>query len=185
MADAAVRTAQTADVDDIARIQLDTWRAAYADLLPEQVLAGLDLSDTAKAWQEAIEQDGVTVYVATEGDWTVGFCAAGPAPEAEVADAQGRPPADAATVGLIGALLVEPRWGRRGHGGRLLATAAAGLRSAGATRGVCWVPENDDVSLRFYTRVGWEGDGMVRTLDADGRPLREVRLTGGLDLHLR
>jgi GNAT superfamily N-acetyltransferase len=185
MAEAAVHTAEAGDIDSIARIQVDTWRTAYRDLLPEEVLEELDPEEVGRIWLMTVEQGDVTVYVATEGPWTVGFCVAGPAPEDEIADLQGNPPQDAATTGLVGTLLVEPRWGRRGHGGRLLATAAAGLREAGYARGVVWVPETDDVTIAFYGRVGWEGDGMVRTLDAGGRPLREIRLTGGLDLHLR
>lgn len=184
MAEAAVRTAETGDVHDIARIQVDTWQAAYAGLLPEQVLEGLDAEEVARIWDMTMTSGDATVYVATEGPFTVGFCAAGPAPEDEVADADGTIPADAATTGLVGTLLVEPRWGRRGHGGRLLAMAAEGLRDAGATRGVVWVPENDDVSTAFYERAGWERDGTVRTLDAGGRPLREIRLTGHLDFRL-
>ncbi|MBP2323958.1 GNAT superfamily N-acetyltransferase [Kibdelosporangium banguiense] len=184
MAEAAVHTAEVQDIEHIARIQVDTWRAAYADLLGEDVLAGLDADEIGRVWAMTIDQGQATVHVATEGPWVVGFCAAGPAPEEETADAKGDLPEDAATVGLIATLLVEPRWGRRGHGGRLLATAAAGLKAAGGTRGVVWVPENDDVSVAFYERAGWERDGMVRTLDAGGRLLREVRLTGDLDLRL-
>jgi GNAT superfamily N-acetyltransferase len=184
MAEAAVRTAQPGDIAEIARIQVETWRAAYADLLPEEVLAALDTEEIANIWRQTITDGDATVYVATEGKWIVGFCAAGPAPAAEVADAEGNEPADAATTGLIGTLLVEPRWGRRGHGGRLLATAAAGLKDKGGTRGVVWIPENDDVSQAFYVRAGWDPDGMVRTLDAGGRLLREIRLTGTLTFRL-
>jgi GNAT superfamily N-acetyltransferase len=184
MAEAAVRTAEPDDTADVARIQVDTWRTAYVDLLPGEVLAALDAEEIARVWQATIADGDATVYVATEGPFTVGFCAAGPAPEDEVADADGSVPDDAATVGLIGTLLVEPRWGRRGHGGRLLATAAHGMRAKGATRGVVWVPENDDVSVAFYERAGWERDGTVRTLDTGSRPLREIRLTGDLDLRL-
>jgi GNAT superfamily N-acetyltransferase len=184
MAEAAVRTAEPGDIHDIARIQVDTWRTAYTGLLPEEVLAELDPDEIARIWEATMASGDATVYVATEGSFTVGFCAAGPAPEAEVADVDGNPPEDAATTGLIGTLLVEPRWGRRGHAGRLLATAAQAMRAEGSTRGVVWVPENDDVSIAFYERAGWERDGMVRTLDAGGRPLREIRLTGNLDLKL-
>ncbi|RSM83959.1 GNAT family N-acetyltransferase [Kibdelosporangium aridum] len=184
MAEAAVHTAEPDDIDQIARIQVETWRAAYASLLPEEVLAGLDQAEIAEVWQATVKQGDVTVHVATEGTWTVGFCAAGAAPDAEIADVDGKLPDDADEVGVIATLLVEPRWGRRGHGGRLLATAAAGLRAAGKSRGVVWVPENDDVSVAFYERAGWHRDGMVRTLDAGGRPLREIRLTGELNLRL-
>ncbi|HVV22613.1 MAG TPA: GNAT family N-acetyltransferase [Pseudonocardiaceae bacterium] len=177
MATASVRPAQPEDIPHIARIQRDTWATAYADLLPEDVLANLD---TEGAWAEALAT--VHLFVAVEGEWTVGFCAAGIAPESEVADADGTLPDDAATVAMIGTLLVEPRWGRRGHGGRLLATAAAALRGDGATRAVAWVPEADQASRRFYGTVAWRPDGTARTLDAGGRPLREIRLSGGLDL---
>lgn len=182
MAIASVRPAARADIADVARIQLDTWRLAYAELLPPEVLDRLDVTEAAAAWADALGT--VRLFVATEGEWTVGFCAAGRAPEAELADADGGLPEDAATVGFISTLIVEPRWGRRGHGGRLLAAAAATLRECGSTRGVAWVPERDEPSRRFYAGVGWTPDGTARTLDAGGRPLREIRLTGTLDLHL-
>jgi GNAT superfamily N-acetyltransferase len=114
----------------------------------------------------------------------VGFVVAGPAPEDDVAAADGTVPSDAARTVLVSSLLVEPRWGRRGHGGRLLAAAAAVLREAGAVRGIAWIPAEDPASLNFYRRAGWTPDGTVRTLDARGRALRELRLTGSLDLRL-
>jgi GNAT superfamily N-acetyltransferase len=161
-----------------------TWRAAYAELLPHGVLDELDTPQLQQAWSETIA-GGATVLIATEGDDPVGFVVAGRAPAAEVAAADGTVPSDAARTVLVSTLLVEPRWGRRGHGGRLLAAAAAVLREAGATRGIAWVPAEDAVSLSFYQRAGWAPDGTVRTLDAHGRTLREIRLTGSLDLRLQ
>jgi GNAT superfamily N-acetyltransferase len=181
---ASVRPATHEDIPDLVRIQLDTWRAAYAGLLPADVLAGIDPAAAAQAWTTALADGPARLFVAVEGEWTVGFCAAGPAPDDEVAAADGTLPEDAGTVVLVGTLLVEPRWGRRGHGGRLLATATHALRQTGATRGITWIPEADDASRKFYAGAGWLPDGTARTLDAGGRPLREIRLTGGLDLRL-
>jgi GNAT superfamily N-acetyltransferase len=182
MAHAAVRPAEPADAGDIARIQVSTWRLAYAEILPPEVLGGLDEQATASQWLQTVLSGPAKVFVATEGDWMVGFCAAGPAPEVESVDAAGRAPADAATVTLVSTVLVEPRWARRGHGRRLLASAARVMRQDGATRGICWVPEADEAALAFYHQVGWQPDGTVRTLDAGGRPVRELRLTGDLSL---
>lgn len=184
MADATVRPATLSDAAEIARIQLDIWRTAYADLLPEAVLAELDAQEAELAWRQTVEQGPAQVFVAVEGSWLVGFCAAGPAPEDETAGADATPAKDSATVALVSTLLVEPRWGRRGHAGRLLAEAGAAMRAAGAARGIAWVPEQDKASLGFYQRAGWVADGTVRTLDAGGRPLREVRLTGTLRIEL-
>ncbi len=185
MAVAAVHPALEQDIPEIARIQRETWLTAYAELLPPTVLAGLDAAEAEQAWHAAWRDGAARLFVATEGSWIVGFCSVGIAPDSEVAEADGSLPADAATTALIGTLLVEPRWGRRGHGGRLLGTAAAALRAEGATRGIVWVPERDAVSRAFYARAGWSLDGTARTLDAGGQPLRERRMSGTLNLVLK
>ncbi len=167
----------------LAGLHAVTWRAAYSELLPAGVLDVLATPQVQQAWADTIE-GGATVLIATEGADPVGFVVAGPAPEDEVAAADGTLPCDAARTVLVSTLLVEPRWGRRGHGGRLLGSVATALREAGATRGIVWVPAEDPASLNFYRRAGWNPDGTIRTLDAAGRPLREVRLTGSLDLAL-
>lgn len=182
MADADVRAAEPSDAAEIARIQVTTWRSAYAEILPAEVLDGLDPAGAESQWKEAVTGGPVSVLVAGEGGWTVGFCAAGEAPREEAAAADGTIPPDVDTVALVSTLLVEPRWGRRGHGGRLLGVMARQLADGGATRGITWVPEADEASLAFFHSVGWAPDGTVRTLDAGGRPVRELRLSGGLDL---
>src|SRR5687768_1808948 len=178
MADADVHTATPADLTEIIRIHRETWRLAYAELLPPEVL---DTLDADEAWALAVQQGAV--LKATEGEWTVGFVVASKAPDDEVAKADGTLPADAETTALV-SVLVEPRWGRRGHGTRLVAEAARRLVETGATRGIAWVPEADKASKNFYERLGWTGDGTVRTLDAGGRPLREVRMSGELAVRL-
>ncbi|HEX6356917.1 GNAT family N-acetyltransferase [Actinophytocola sp.] len=185
MAEATVRPAEPSDAAEIARIQLVTWRAAYQDLLPAEVLDGFDEAEAEQTWRHAIERGPARVFVATEGSWHVGFCAAGRSPEDESSAADGTPAPDADQVALVSTLLVEPRWGRRGHGGRLLAAAGTAMLANGLTRGITWVAEADKASLSFWERAGWTADGTVRTLDAAGRPLREVRLTGTLAFELR
>jgi ribosomal protein S18 acetylase RimI-like enzyme len=181
---AEVRAAVAGDATEIARIQRITWRTAYADLLGEQGLAQLDSPDARQRWAEAIAHPDTTVRVATEGAFTVGFCVAGPAPLEEIAGAGGELPDDAESTGLIATILVEPRWGRRGHGSRLLADAASRLRQHGARRGITWIAESDSASLSFFRRAGWRPDGTVRTLDTGERRLRELRLTGQLEIEL-
>jgi hypothetical protein len=58
------------------------------------------------------------------------------------------------------------------------------MLKAGLARGISWVAEADKASLHFWERAGWVADGTVRTLDAGGRPLREIRLTGTLRFEL-
>ncbi len=176
MAIAAVRAAVPSDVEEIVRIQAGTWEAAYAALVPAEALAQLRGPQAHAAWAAAVDAADGHVLVATEGEWSVGFCAAASAMPPEATPEQ--------AWGEIGAQLLEPSWGRRGHGGRLLVTAAEALREAGALYGLAWIPEPDEASRRFYTRAGWEPDGTVRALVTGSGTLREIRLTGSLDLKL-
>jgi L-amino acid N-acyltransferase YncA len=185
MATATVRPATPEDVDEIVRIQADTWTTAYAGLVPAAALDGLRSPAARAAWTAAVEAGaGHHVLVATEGTWTVGFCAAAPAVAPESAVAPTGPTLGPEAWAEISALLVEPRWGRRGHGGRLLAEAAAALRADGARYGLAWVPEPDAASRNFYKAAGWTADGTVRVLDTGEGQLRELRVTGALDLEL-
>ena len=180
MAVARVRPADPGDAPAVAALQRVVWTSAYAEFLPTGAVEGFDVDAVTAAWARAAAGPGV--WVATEGDVVVGFAAAGPADPDDLVDATGAVPDDAVTVGAVATLLVEPRWARRGHGGRLLVAAATALREADLTRGVVWVPERDVASRAFFERAGWDPDGTVRTLDAGGRPLREVRLGGAVDL---
>ncbi|MBV9313319.1 MAG: GNAT family N-acetyltransferase [Pseudonocardia sp.] len=176
MALASVRPATLDDVEEIIRIQASTWRTAYAELIPRAAVDRLSGPAARQAWRAAVTAGaGHHVFVATEGNWTVGFCAA-----ARAAEDFDQP--DGVPLGQLATLLVEPRWGRRGHGKRLFDAAAEALRADGAPGGLVWVPEQDVASRAFYARQGWEADGMVRVLDAGDRELREIRLVGPLAL---
>ncbi len=128
-----VRPAQPQDAAEISRIQLATWRTAYRRMLPRHVLDDLDEDWMAARWREAIEQPpspAHRVLVAVEQSaqsYLVGFAAIGPADEAALAPQE---PMDALPPGTaaITDLLVEPRWGRRGHGSRLLAACVDSWR---------------------------------------------------------
>jgi GNAT superfamily N-acetyltransferase len=163
-----VRPARPDDAPAIARVQLVTWRTAYRGLLPSAVLDDWDEPAAADAWRTAVAHPPTPahgVLVALDGVEVTGFVAFGPPDDA---------PAEAPTAEVT-ALLVEPRWGRRGHGSRLLAAVADLTAAAGTTLLQMWLPEEDAVSARFLAGAGWAADGWVRTLDTGSSLLRQVR----------
>jgi GNAT superfamily N-acetyltransferase len=173
VADVSVRPAQPGDAQEIGRIQIDTWRMAYVDILPREVLAGLSADAAASAWSTAITAPPTThhhVLVALEGQWLVGFVAFGPASDLTDDDP------DPDTTVAVAPLLVEPRWGRRGHGSRLLAATVDHARIDAMTRAIAWIPEADQASRDFLTSAGWAPDGLARALDTGAGELRELRL---------
>jgi GNAT superfamily N-acetyltransferase len=173
-ADVSVRPARPEDAAEIARIQVVTWRTAYRRLLPTAVLDDWDEDAATATWRAAIASPptpGHGVLVALERNTVAGFAAFGPA---ELAG--GEPSDPAGPTAEVSTLLVEPRWGRRGHGSRLLAAVADVARSGGAGRLQVWLLEADGVSAGFYESAGWAPDGWARTLDTGGpEPLREIR----------
>jgi GNAT superfamily N-acetyltransferase len=172
-ADASVRPARPEDAAEIARVQVVTWRTAYRPLLPASVLDDWDAEAATASWRAAVTSPptpGHGVIVALEKNTLVGFAAYAPA---ELTD--GESPDPAGPTSELSTLLVEPRWGRRGHGSRLLAAVADLARGGGAARLQVWLPEADRVSAGFYESAGWAPDGWARTLDTGSTPLREIR----------
>lgn len=169
----SVRPARPDDAEDVARVQTVAWRTAFRSVLPADVLDGWDEAAAAEVWRAAVVRPPTPahgVVVALDGAALVGFAAFGP-PEVDPGQQLS---ADGPTT-EIAALLVEPRWGRRGHGSRLLAAVADLAGATGAMWLTMWVAEADAVTARFLESAGWARAGWARTLDTGGESLREVR----------
>ena len=166
-----VRPATVDDAPTVARLQLAVWRQSFATVLPAAAL-NTDPAAHAESWANRIGAGG-PVLMAIEGAEPVGFVAVAGEPDwHDLLD----------PVGEVEVLYVVPRWGRRGHGGRLLVAAAASLRRLGARTGRWWVPQVDTPTARFLTAAGWAEDGVRRELDTGATPIVELRWSGTLDL---
>ncbi|AVT37491.1 GNAT family N-acetyltransferase [Plantactinospora sp. BB1] len=176
-----VRPARPSDAGEIARIQLATWRVAYRRMLPKHVLDNLDEEWLGRRWSAAVEappSERHRVLVAVEQaeqSYLVGFAASGPPDEQALA-----PEELAETLGpgvvAVTDLLVEPRWGRRGHGSRLLAASVDLWRTDGFDTAVAWAFDGDAATRKFLGAAGWEPDGAARALDVDDLLVPQLRL---------
>ncbi|PVZ06892.1 GNAT family N-acetyltransferase [Actinomycetospora cinnamomea] len=166
-----VRDARPDDARGIAAVNVRSWRAAYRDLVPDEVLAGLSVPDRERFWASALDTrpTNTHILVATVAGTVVGFAATGP-------PLVGEDRADP-TLGDLYALYLDPdRW-RRGIGTRLHAAALDRLRSCGYTRAGLWVLATNDRALRFYERHGWIDTGRDQVDQGPGgAPLHERRL---------
>jgi GNAT superfamily N-acetyltransferase len=172
--DAYIRPARTSDAEVIATIQLDVWRVAFANVLPESALQ-LNQQQVQETWRSAIADlpPQHAIFVAHEGDEVVGFAAVAPPSPDE-------PGTDQLSLS-INPLAVMSRWGRRGHGSRLLAAVAEFAEAAQVRHLTTWLLAEDTAGHAFFSSAGWEPDGCKRALDTGGRPLAEVRLHASLD----
>lgn len=167
MADVSVRPARPADAERIAHLQLLTWREAYP-FLPAQAL-DVPLDQAAALWLRAIEVPPTAqhrVLVAMERDEVVGLAASGPAEDDDL---------EADSTAELSTLVVEPRWGRRGHGARLVAATVDHWRGDGTATAVHWAWAVDAATRTFLASAGWDRDGYVRELDLGDRTERQIR----------
>ncbi len=185
MAHGFVRPARDADADQIARVQLSTWRTAYSRFIPRFAIDAMTPEWLTERWQAAITDPPsprhhvLVAYEQAAETHLVGFAAIGPADEAALAP--GESPPDAATTAAITDLLVEPRWGRRGHGSRLLSAAVDLWRGDGLTHAVAWAYQEDVATVKFLGSTGWEPDGATRALDVEGVLVPQLRLHVSLE----
>lgn len=158
------------DAYDIVRINAAAWRRAYVGMVPDDVLAAIDVDRRAQRHRQrmAEEQNNETL-VAVDGERIVGYVYFGPYRDGEALDL---------SVGEVGAIYVDPdSWGT--GAGRLLMEAAL-QRLAGYPEVRLWVLEANDAARGFYAHLGFQPDGArstfpVRRPDGSVVDLVEVR----------
>jgi GNAT superfamily N-acetyltransferase len=161
-ADVSVRIGWGADAPAVARLQVRAWRAAYATILPADVLDALDEDVIAETWRRSLTAPPDArhrLLVALDHGDLVGFAATGPADD---------PDSDLVADGAITTFHVDPDHTRQGHGSRLLHACVDTLRSDGFSRSVAWLFSADDPLRSFLVEAGWAPDGAHRELDLYG-----------------
>jgi len=172
-ADVSVRVAWADDAPGIAAVQVRAWRAAYADLLPADVLEALDVDEFAALWHASLTHPKDArnrVLVALERNMIRGFAMTMPASDTD---------ADPVADGEVSEVTVDPGHTRQGHGSRLVQACADTLRADRFARAVVWLNSTDDALREFLTGAGWAPDGAHRELDLHGDGsvrVKQVRL---------
>lgn len=70
-----IRGANTKDIESIASLYITNWKKTYINLLPDDFLNELTLSDGIKKWQEYITKEKHKIFVAYENEKLLGFSA--------------------------------------------------------------------------------------------------------------
>lgn len=175
VADASARVARPSDAPAVGLVQAAVWRAAYADVLPPEVVAQFDGPSFAAVWRDSLSAPPSSrhvLLVGCAGEQVVGFAAVGPSVDADATE----------TSGEVLALAVHPDARRSGHGSRLLNAAVDTLRGKGFDSVSTWILVTDEATRAFLTAAGLSPDSAFRdrVIDADGTVAREVRLTASL-----
>ena len=145
----AIRPACLADAPGIARVHVETWRAAYAGLIGDRYLVGLDDGRQALRWRREIQASSPTndVLVAEMkkdgGEEIVGFGSFGRRRSASL-------PYD----GEVYTLYVSVDWQGFGVGHRLLGGLFHSLVKVGCDSAFLWVLSENPARFFYESQAG-------------------------------
>jgi GNAT superfamily N-acetyltransferase len=165
-----IRKGSERDAARIAEIHVETWRAAYRGLLPDEFLDSLDPVRKAVMWKGMLSSPGQTIFVALRDSHLVGFCDLLPSRDAAA------PP----EIAEIAAIYVEPSAWRTGAGRGLVTAALEHAREQRFQVVTLWVLSSNERGRAFYESLGFAPDGAEKTKDRPGFVMHEVRYRLGL-----
>ena len=153
-----IREAHISDAAGIARVHVDTWRSAYAGIVPADYLAALSYEKMVKKRIESLEKPwpDAKTFVADAGDagGIVGFAVGGH-------ERNGHP----VFKGELFAIYVSETYQNRGIGRQLVVEIVKHLRTLGLSSMLTWALADNPYS-RFYEKLGgkrvsekWEETG--------------------------
>lgn len=147
-----IRDITEADYDEVGEVHAQTWKRAYAGIVPAAVLDALDPARMAEYRRRTPRRPDQRTVVADDDGRIVGFASFGPYREQGTVDRYDL------SAGEVYAIYVHPDHWSAGVGRQLMATAIR------ATTGTypelrLWVLEENARARRFYERAGMAPDG--------------------------
>ncbi|HEY9804434.1 MAG TPA: GNAT family N-acetyltransferase [Leptolyngbyaceae cyanobacterium] len=140
-----IREAYLADAAMIAKVQVDTWRATYNQLMPVEFLANLSYEQRENQWMNILSNSSInnfTYIVENDNQEIVGFANGG-------RERTG----DSIYQGELCAIYILPDYQGQGLGKSLISQIAIKLTQSGINSMLTWVLAKNP-SYQFYERFG-------------------------------
>jgi GNAT superfamily N-acetyltransferase len=160
-----IRAARPDDVNELGRVHVHAWQAAYRGVMPDEYLDGLDPTGRAAIWGRffEVERTDRQLKVVAVDHHVVGFACFGACPDT----------ADDA-VGELFAMNLDPNYWGHGLGRQLLSEVTDDLAAFGH-EAVLWVVPANARARTLYESARWVDDGARRREDVLGAQVDEMR----------
>ena len=159
---AEIRVATVDDALSIARVHVDTWRAAYSDLLPRSVLDQLSVTNRCSLWADVVNRGEGELWVAVIDGAVVAFCYLAPGREEPELEE-------------IIALYVRPELWGQGLGFALIRAGLATAEARSTPQVYLWVLDGNHQAIAFYERCGFRADEGQKVVEFGGAEVLERR----------
>ena len=166
------RRAGPEDAAQIATVHVSSWRSAYINVVPFDLLAGLSVEVRKAGWEQILSSSDPrsATFVIEKEDKVVGFAHIGRAARLD----------PILNFGEIYSLyLLEEVWGQ-GGGSRLMQEVLLFMKWADYAKLQLWVLDGNDRANRFYERCGFkrdeseQGEKLEQLGDATIREIRYI-----------
>ncbi|HVJ22106.1 MAG TPA: GNAT family N-acetyltransferase [Polyangiaceae bacterium] len=140
-----VRAATIDDARAIGTIHVETWRAAYAGIVPADYLAALSIDKRESQWRTSLATPGRPTLVAERDGLLIGWCTFGKSRHKDVAPDAGE---------LYALYVAEAHWST-GAGRALWLEVRRSLASDGHEDVIVSVLRDNRRAIRFYEKAGF------------------------------
>ena len=138
-----LRKAIPEDSEAAAKIQVDSYRTAYAHILPEEYLAHFTYEEQTQDWRDLIGSEaGEFLLVAEFSDTVIGYVLGRIGLTDDGHDAE------------LVALHIQEKHRRKGIGRKIMDAAVAEMKRLGCTSMSLWVLEDNLPARAFYESLG-------------------------------
>ena len=158
-----IRPAELDDAPAIAKVHVETWRAAYQGIIPQDYLDTLNVQNRTMSWVRLLDRSAELITLVSEDDngRVVGFASGGPVRHR-----------DQRFEAEISSLYISPRAQRHGHGRRLFLALSNRLAQRKLKGLFLWVLA-DNTARKFYEALGGHEVSEIAR-DFAGVSLREI-----------
>jgi ribosomal protein S18 acetylase RimI-like enzyme len=167
-----IEHATLAEARAVAEIHVNTWRVAYASVLPTEYLASLSIDKRELMWRKCIDAGEPELLVAKQEGIVHGWLSFAACRDAGASKSEAE----------IWALYVAPGSWSTGTGRLLWLRARELMREKGFATCSLWVFPQNERAIRFYRAAGFVADpSPAKTFELAGQQLQEVRYSSRLD----
>jgi len=140
----AIREARPGDAEGIARAHTASWRTSYRGILPDDILARIDVDQRTASWQKTLQDRSVLTLVAVDTTHhdIVGLCDAG------------RNRSRTSHAAEVYRFYLEHHARRHGLGREMFEQVTGWLRGQQLASLIIWVLDGNHHARRFYEAMG-------------------------------
>lgn len=159
-----IRHAEINDCSIMGAIHSESWKVAYKGIVPDPVLDNMSAEKSEKKFYNSFMQGVENNVIILNDDQAVGFMCLGKCRDDDLDN----------SFGEIWGIYLLPSFWEQGIGTKAINWGINYLKNRRYNKISLWVLENNIKARKFYEKLGFIHDGMIKELNI-GKPLNEYR----------